>query len=61
MSTCVAPIGFFNAVLGASKEVWLSVLALGLMGAFDMVSIYIATNQCQLAIKVTATSGTRQR
>ncbi|MUZ76167.1 MFS transporter [Agrobacterium vitis] len=48
MFVCVALVGFFTAVFGASKEVWLSVLALGLMGAFDMVSVYIRETLIQL-------------
>ena len=48
MFVCVALVGFFIAVFGASREVWLSVLALGLMGGFDMVSVYIRETLIQL-------------
>ena len=48
MFVCVALVGFFIAVFGASTEVWLSVLALGLMGGFDMVSVYIRETLIQL-------------
>jgi MFS family permease len=41
MFVCVSLVGFFTAVFGASTQVWLSVLALALMGGFDMVSVYI--------------------
>ncbi|WP_368517700.1 MFS transporter [Rhizobium sp.] len=42
MFACVSLVGFFIAVFGASTEIWLSVLALGLMGGFDMVSVYFS-------------------
>ncbi len=48
MFACVALVGFFIAAFGASTEVWLSVLALGLMGAFDMVSVYVRQTLIQL-------------
>ena len=48
MFVCVALVGFFIAVFGASTEVWLSMLALGLMGGFDMVSVYIRETLIQL-------------
>ena len=48
MFVCVALVGFFIAVFGASTEVWLSVLALGLMGGFDMVSVYVRETLIQL-------------
>ncbi|PDS81298.1 MFS transporter [Rhizobium sp. L43] len=48
MFVCVALVGFCIAVFGASKVVWLSVLALGLMGGFDMVSVYVRETLIQL-------------
>ncbi len=48
MFACVALVGFFIAVFGASTEVWLSVVALGLMGGFDMVSVYVRQTLIQL-------------
>ncbi|CAN7522093.1 MFS transporter [Pararhizobium sp. LjRoot238] len=48
MFVCVALVGFFIAVFGASTEVWLSVLALGLLGGFDMVSVYVRETLIQL-------------
>ncbi|MBY9067120.1 MFS transporter [Hyphomonas sp. WL0036] len=38
---CVALFGIATAVFGASTLAWLSILALMLVGAFDMVSVYI--------------------
>lgn len=40
--------GFFTAVFGASTVVWLSVAALALAGAADMVSVYIRETLIQL-------------
>ncbi|GLS20713.1 MFS transporter [Labrys miyagiensis] len=48
MFVCVALFGFFTAVFGASTQVWLSVLALALMGGFDMVSVYVRETLIQL-------------
>jgi MFS family permease len=48
MFACVALFGFFTAVFGASATVWLSVLALALMGGFDMVSVYVRETLIQL-------------
>ena len=48
MFVCVALFGFFTAVFGASAAVWLSVLALALMGGFDMVSVYVRETLIQL-------------
>jgi MFS family permease len=48
MFGCVAMFGFFNLVFGASTLVWLSVIALGLMGGFDMVSVYVRETLIQL-------------
>jgi MFS family permease len=44
----VALFGAFTAVFGLSKIVWLSILALGLVGAFDMISVYIREILMQL-------------
>ena len=38
---CVALFGFFTAVFGASTIAWVSIAALILVGAFDMVSVMI--------------------
>ncbi|PDT04818.1 MFS transporter [Rhizobium chutanense] len=48
MFVCVALVGLCIAVFGASTAVWLSVLALGLMGGFDMVSVYVRETLIQL-------------
>ena len=48
MFVCVSLVGFFTAVFGVSTELWLSVLALGLMGGFDMVSVYVRETLIQL-------------
>jgi len=48
MFICVALVGFFIAVFGASTLVWLSVVALAAMGGFDMVSVYIRETLIQL-------------
>ena len=48
MFVCVALVGFFIAVFGASTIVWLSVVALAAMGGFDMVSVYIRETLIQL-------------
>ena len=44
----VAGFGFFTIVFGASTAIWLSVLALALMGACDMVSVYVRETLIQL-------------
>lgn len=38
---CVALTGCCIAAFGAAKEAWIAVLALGLMGGFDMVSVFV--------------------
>jgi MFS family permease len=48
MFACVALFGLFTIVFGASTLVWLSVLALALMGAADMVSVFIRETLIQL-------------
>lgn len=48
MLVCVAMFGLFTIVFGVSTWVGLSVLALVLMGAFDMVSVYIRETLIQL-------------
>ncbi len=45
---CVAAFGFFTVVFGLSTWVPLSIAALALMGAFDMVSVYIRETLMQL-------------
>jgi MFS family permease len=45
---CVAAFGFFTIVFGLSVWVPLSIAALILMGAFDMVSVYIRETLLQL-------------
>lgn len=44
----VAAFGAATAVFGISKLAWLSILALALLGAFDMVSVYIREIMIQL-------------
>ncbi len=44
----VAVFGVFTIVFGVSTAVWLSVLALAVMGAADMVSVYIRETLIQL-------------
>ncbi|MCB1387169.1 MAG: MFS transporter [Nitratireductor sp.] len=48
MLACVALFGLFTAVFGASTLAWLSILALALLGAADMVSVYIRETLIQL-------------
>jgi MFS family permease len=45
---CVALFGLATMVFGASTLAWLSILALALIGAFDMVSVYIREILLQL-------------
>ncbi len=45
---CVALFGLATMVFGASTIAWLSILALALIGAFDMVSVYIREILLQL-------------
>lgn len=48
MFAAVAVFGLAIVVFGLSKAVWLSVLALTIMGAADMVSVYIRASLVQL-------------
>ena len=48
MFGCVALFGFFTIVFGLSTITWLSVIALALVGAADMVSVYIRETLLQL-------------
>ena len=48
MFVCVALFGLFTVVFGLSTYVWLSIAALILMGAFDMVSVYVRETLLQL-------------
>ncbi len=48
MFWCVAGFGLFTIVFGVSTSVPLSVLALIMMGAFDMVSVYVRETLLQL-------------
>jgi MFS family permease len=45
---CVALFGLATMVFGASTLAWLSIVALALIGAFDMVSVYIREILLQL-------------
>jgi MFS family permease len=49
MLTCVAIFGAATIVFGLSKNVWLSLSALFLLGASDMVSVVIRSSMLQLA------------
>ena len=48
MLGAVALFGLFTAVFGISTTPWLSILALALMGAADMISVYIRETLIQL-------------
>ncbi|WP_421725084.1 MFS transporter [Bauldia sp.] len=48
MFVCVALFGLANLIFGLSTAVWLSVVALALAGAFDMVSVYVRETLIQL-------------
>lgn len=48
MFACVAGFGAFTCVFGASTLPWLSIVALALMGAFDMVSVYVRETLIQV-------------
>jgi MFS family permease len=45
---CVAGYGLFTFIFGVSTLVWLSIAALALMGACDMISVYIRETLIQL-------------
>jgi MFS family permease len=49
MLTCVALFGVFTIVFGISRSVWISLVALILTGAADMVSVVIRATLVQLA------------
>ena len=44
----VGGFGFFTTLFGASTMIWLSVLALALAGACDMISVYVRETLIQL-------------
>ncbi len=44
----VALFGLFTTIFGLSTSTWLSIVALGLLGAADMVSVYIRETLLQL-------------
>lgn len=48
MLVCVGGFGFFTIIFGVSTIVWVSVLALALLGAADMISVYIRETLIQL-------------
>jgi MFS family permease len=48
MFACVALFGLFTTVFGLSTIAWLSIVALALAGAADMVSVYIRETLIQL-------------
>lgn len=48
MFVFVAGFGFFTSVFGASTLIWLSVIALALAGACDMISVYVRETLIQL-------------
>ncbi len=48
MFVCVALFGFFNIIFGVSTLTWLSIIALALAGAADMISVYIRETLMQL-------------
>lgn len=48
MFACVALFGVFVLIFGVSTLVWLSVVALALAGAADMVSVYVRETLIQL-------------
>lgn len=48
MFVCVALFGLATILFGVSTLVWLSVVAMMLMGAFDMVSVYVRETLIQL-------------
>ena len=48
MFAAVVAFGLFTVLFGLSEIVWLSILALGVMGATDMVSVYVRGTLIQL-------------
>ena len=49
MLWCVAAFGVFTIVFGLSRNIFLSLLALALVGASDMVSVVIRATLVQVA------------
>lgn len=48
MLASVAGFGAMTMLFGLSRELWLSLLALALLGAFDMLSVYVRSSLVQL-------------
>jgi MFS family permease len=48
MLFAVAAFGLMTIMFGLSREMWLSLLALALLGAFDMLSVYVRSSLVQL-------------
>lgn len=48
MFVCVGLFGLFNLIFGVSTLTWLSIIALALAGAADMISVYIRETLIQL-------------
>ncbi|MGB7432935.1 MAG: MFS transporter [Ahrensia sp.] len=48
MFICVGLFGFFTVLFGVSTTAWVSIICLGLIGAADMVSVYIRETLLQL-------------
>ncbi len=48
MFACVALFGVATMVFGASREMWLSLLSLAVLGAADMISVYVRSSLIQL-------------
>jgi MFS family permease len=48
MFVCVGLFGFFTVLFGLSTITWLSVVALALIGAADMISVYVRETLIQL-------------
>ena len=49
MLVAVALFGIATIIFGVSRSFWLSLGALGCLGAFDMISVYVRSNLVQLA------------
>ena len=49
MLACVFGFGVFTVVFGLSRNLWLSLFSLALIGGFDMVSVFIRQTLVQLA------------
>ena len=47
-SVAVAAFGAMTMVFGVSREMWLSLSALALLGGFDMLSVYVRSSLVQL-------------